>query len=52
MVDNKKISAEDQWEYWLGVGMLLYMVKHLHSNPAAYKELLQEFQQTLGNCVF
>ena len=22
------MSLEDQWEYWLGVGMLLYLVKH------------------------
>ena len=28
MVDNEKISAEDQQEYQLGVGMLLYLIKH------------------------
>ena len=45
MVDNEKISAKDHWEFWLGVDMLLYLVKHPQSkanngaNPAAYKEL-------------
>ena len=29
MVDNEMISIKDQWEYWLGVGMLLYLVKYL-----------------------
>ena len=56
LMDREKVSAEDQQEYWLGVGMLLYLVKHScpnlaniireHSkakddaNPAAHKELL------------
>ena len=51
VVDSEKISMEDQWEYWSDVGMLLYLIKHLHpgvaimtanngANPAAYKELL------------
>ena len=30
MVESEKISLEDQQEYWLGVGMLLYLVKHSH----------------------
>ena len=30
MVESERNSTEDQWEYWLGVGMLLYLVKHLH----------------------
>ena len=34
MVDSEKISAKDQWEYWLGLGILLYLDKHLHTNPA------------------
>ena len=56
MVESKKIFADDKQEYRLGVGMLLYLVKHLHpnlanrtrelwktnngANPAAFKELL------------
>ena len=56
MEENKKISTKDQRDYGLGVGMLLYLVKHLHPNLAnttrelskandsanhvAYKELL------------
>ena len=28
MIKSEKISAKDQQEYWLGVGMLLYLVKH------------------------
>ena len=56
MIDSEKISTKDQRKYQLGVGMLLYLVKHLHpdlanmtrdlskvndgANPAAYKELL------------
>ena len=30
MVESKKISAEGQQEYWLVVGMLLYLMKHVH----------------------
>ena len=56
MVESEKISAEDQWEYWLGIGMLMYLFKYLcpdlanatselskannGANPAAYKEIL------------
>ena len=56
MVDDKRIFAKDQQEYWSGIGMLLYQVKHLHPKiadearelskanngviPAAHKELL------------
>ena len=56
MEDIKKILMEDQRMYRLGIGMLLYMVKHLHpnlanatrelskannsANPPTYKELL------------
>ena len=52
----KNFSAKDPWKYWLGINMLLYLVKYLHpdlanpsrtlskaskdANPAAYKELL------------
>ena len=32
MIKSKKISAEDQKQYQLGVGMLLYLVKHLIPN--------------------
>ena len=51
-VENEKISVEDQQEYWLGVGKLLYLGHDLSNatmemvkandgaNPAAYKELL------------
>ena len=40
MVKSKKISTKDQQDYQLGVGMLLYLVKHLHHNPAnASREL-------------
>ena len=42
MVESKKISAEDQWKYWSGVGMLLHMVKHSCPNLAnAIRELLK-----------
>ena len=34
MVENKKISAKDQQDYWLSIGRLLYLVKHLHPNLA------------------
>ena len=56
VIDSEKISTKDQWECWLGVGMFLYLEKHLHPNVAnmtrklskandgvnfaAYKELL------------
>ena len=56
MNNIKKTSTEDQQEYWSGVGMLLYLVKHSCSdladvtrklskandgaNLAAYKKLL------------
>ena len=39
---SKKISAEDQQEYWLGVGMLLYLVKNFHPDFAnATRKLLK-----------
>ena len=42
MVEREKISTEDQQEYWLGVGMLLYLVKYLHPNVAIVtRELLK-----------
>ena len=63
-VESKKISMEDQWDYWSGVGMLFYLVKHSwHNlanatrelskannvvNPAAYKELLCVIRYVLG----
>ena len=34
MVKSEKISAEDQQKYPLGIGMLLYLVKHLHPDLA------------------
>ena len=34
MIGSEKISTKDQWEYRLGVGMLLYLVKHLHPDLA------------------
>ena len=56
MINSEKISAKDQQKYWLNVGMLLYLMKHLHpnlanmtrelskandgANPVFYKELL------------
>ena len=56
MINSENIPAKDQQEYQLGVGMLLYLVKHLYPdlanvirellkandcmNPAAYGELL------------
>ena len=62
-VESKKISVEDQQDYWLSVGMLLYLVNHLHPNlanatsalskandgvnPAAYKELLHVIKYVL-----
>ena len=63
MVENQKISIEDQWEYWLSAGMLLYVVKHLCPNiankmrelskanngakPMPYKELLHVIKYVL-----
>ena len=57
-VESKKISIKDQGEHHSNVGMLLYLVKHLHpditnltrellkanngANPAAFKELLED----------
>ena len=54
MVEIEKISMEDQQDYWSGICMLLYLVKHLHpdvanmtrelskanksANPVAYKK--------------
>ena len=34
MVESEKNSAKDQLEYQSGVGMLLYLVKHLHPDLA------------------
>ena len=58
MVEREKISADNQQEHWLGVGMLLYPVKDFYpnlanmtrelskannsANPAAYKVLLYD----------
>ena len=58
VIESEKISEEDQKEYWSGVGMLLYLVKHSRpyianmtrellkanygANPAAFKELLSD----------
>ena len=63
MIDIEKILAKDQQEYWSDVGMLLYLVKHLHpnlanmtrelskanngANPAAYNELLHVIMYAL-----
>ena len=41
MVESK-IFAEDQQKYWLGVSMLLYLVKHLLPDPSNMtRELLK-----------
>ena len=47
IIKGEKISTKDQQEYWSGVGMLLYLVKHScpnlvndGANPDAYKKLL------------
>ena len=56
MIDSEKISTKDKQKYQSGVGMLLFLVKHLHpnlanstrelskanngANPPAHKELL------------
>ena len=62
-VKSKKISAEDQWDYWPRVGILLYLVKHScpnlanatreppkanSVNPVAYKKLLHAIKYVLG----
>ena len=63
MVKSKKISTEVQQDYRLGIGMLLYLVKHScldlanvtrelskandGANPAAYKELLNVIRYVL-----
>ena len=63
MFESKNISAEDQQYYWLGVGMLLYLVKHScpnlanatrkltkvndDANPAVYKEVLYVIKYVL-----
>ena len=55
-MESEKISVGEQQDYWLSIGMLLYLVKYSHSNlanatrellkandsanPAVYKELL------------
>ena len=31
-IESEKISMEDQKVYWLGVGMLLYLVKHARTD--------------------
>ena len=56
MVESKKISVEDQKEYWSSMGILMYLAKHFcpdvanvmkellktneSANPAAYIELI------------
>ena len=68
IMDSEKISIKDQQEYWLGVGMLLYLVKHLcpdlanttrklskandGASPAAYKELLHVIRYVLDTKYF
>ena len=63
MEEIEKISVKDEQEYWTGIGMLLYLVKHLHpnlanstrelskandgTNPAAHKELLYVIKYVL-----
>ena len=63
MIKSKKISAKDKQEYWSGVGMLLYLVKHScpdltnmtrelskandGANTAFYKELLHVIKYVL-----
>ena len=63
MIDSEEIFAKDQWEYWTGVGMLFYLVKHScpsltnatrelskvndDANPTAYKKLLCEIKYVL-----
>ena len=34
VIDIENISTKDQWEYWLIVGMSLYLVKHSHPDLA------------------
>ena len=41
MIDSEMISVDDQWEYWAGVGMLLYLVEHLHPNLANKKKVIK-----------
>ena len=42
-----KEIAKDQQEYWMGVGMLLYMVKHWHANLTnAIRELSKAINGT------
>ena len=63
VVKSKKISMEEQQDCWSGIGILLYLVKHLFpnlanatrelskandsANPAAYKELLGAFMYVM-----
>ena len=47
LIDNEKISTKDQWEYKLDVGMLLYLVKHLHLNLANAMREKRMLVQTL-----
>ena len=64
LVENKKISTEDQQDHQSGIGMLLYQVKHLcpnlanetkklskannGTNPVAYKELLHVIRYVIN----
>ena len=42
VMGNEKISTKHQWEYQLGIDMLLYLAKHLHQNLTNMtKELLK-----------
>ena len=67
MEESEEISTKDEWEYLLGVGMLLYLVKHScpdlangtrellkandGANPAAFKELLHLIKYVLDKDV-
>ena len=68
MSERKNISAEDQREYWLGIGMLLFLVTHSRpeianmsrelskandgANPVAFKKLLHVIKQVLDTTNF
>ena len=63
MTQSEKITEENQKDYWLGVGMLLFIVKHSRpdvgkvtrelskatddASPVAFKELLPVIKYVL-----
>ena len=52
MVESKKIAAENQWDYWLGVGMLLYMMKYSHPNLAHMTRELSKANNGANHAAF